>query len=311
MITTARQLKDLIRNMSKKKSADAQILMRNYMMERFLERISLSEYKNQFILKGGMLVAAMVGLDARATMDLDATIKGTNVSVEDVEMIISKIISIPLNDGVLFRIKRISEIMEEADYPGVRVSMETKFDGVITPLKIDISTGDIITPREIKYNFNLMLEDRTIEVWAYNLETVLAEKLETVVSRNVTNTRMRDFYDIYILQKLYGEQLSKDVLRDALVATAKKRETLEQIETEDIDEVFDEIQSSSVMENLWKAYQRNYSYSADIPWHIIMKSIRTLYELISKNTYNVLQLSKNVEKPNDGTTKQGKELHHE
>ena len=311
MITTARQLKDLIRNMSKKKSADAQILMRNYMMERFLERISLSEYKNQFILKGGMLVAAMVGLDARATMDLDATIKGTNVSVEDVEMIISQIISIPLDDGVSFRVKRISEIMEEADYPGVRVSMETKFDGVITPLKIDISTGDIITPREIKYNFNLMLENRTIEVWAYNLETVLAEKLETVISRNVTNTRMRDFYDIYILQKLYGEQLSKDVLRDALVATAKKRETLEQIETEDIDEVFDEIQSSSVMENLWKAYQRNYSYSADIPWHTIMKSIRTLYEIISKNTYNVLRFSKNVEKPNDGTIKQGKGLHHE
>ena len=287
MITTARQLKDLIRNLSKKKSADAQILMRNYMMERFLERISLSEYKNQFILKGGMLVAAMVGLDARATMDLDATIKGTNVSVEDVEMIISQIISIPLDDGVSFRIKRISEIMEEADYPGVRVSMETKFDGVITPLKIDISTGDIITPREIKYNFNLMLENRTIEVWAYNLETVLAEKLETVISRNVTNTRMRDFYDIYILQKLYGEQLSKDVLWDALVATVKKRETLEQIETEDIDEVFDEIQSSSVMENLWKAYQRNYSYSADIPWHTIMKSIRTLYEIISENIHGV------------------------
>ena len=287
MITTARQLKDLIRNLSKKKSADAQILMRNYMMERFLERISLSEYKNQFILKGGMLVAAMVGLDARATMDLDATIKGTNVSVEDVEMIISQIISIPLDDGVSFRIKRISEIMEEGDYPGVRVSMETKFDGVITPLKIDISTGDIITPREIKYNFNLMLENRTIEVWAYNLETVLAEKMETVISRNVTNTRMRDFYDIYILQKLYGEQLSKDVLWDALVATAKKRETLEQIETEDIDEVFDEIQSSSVMENLWKAYQRNYSYSADIPWHTIMKSIRTLYEIISENIHGV------------------------
>ena len=287
MITTARQLKDLIRNLSKKKSADAQILMRNYMMERFLERISLSEYKNQFILKGGMLVAAMVGLDARATMDLDANIKGTKFSVEDVEMIISQIISIPLDDGVSFRIKRISEIMEEADYPGVRVSMETKFDGVITPLKIDISTGDIITPREIKYKFNLMLENRTIEVWAYNLETVLAEKLETVISRNVTNTRMRDFYDIYILQKLYGEQLSKDVLWDALVATAKKRETLEQIETEDIDEVFDEIQSSSVMENLWKAYQRNYSYSADIPWHTIMKSIRTLYEIISENIHGV------------------------
>ena len=279
MITTARQLKDLIRNLSKKKSADAQILMRNYMMERFLERISLSEYKNQFILKGGMLVAAMVGLDARATMDLDATIKGTNVSVEDVEMIISQIISIPLNDGVSFRIKRISEIMEEADYPGVRVSMETKFDGVITPLKIDISTGDVITPKEIRYRFNLMLEDRTIEVWAYNLETVLAEKLETVISRNVTNTRMRDFYDIYILQKLYGEQLRKEVLWNALVATARKRGTLQQVESGDTKEVFDEVETSSVMENLWKAYQKNYYYAANISWQMVMQSIRFLYEI--------------------------------
>ena len=280
MITTARQLKDLIRNLSKKKSADAQILIRNYMMERFLERISLSKYKDKFILKGGMLVAAMVGLDARATMDLDATIKGANVSLTDVETIISNIIAIPIDDGVSFRIKRISEIMEEADYPGVRVSMETKFDGVVTPLKIDISTGDVITPREIRYRFNLMLEDRTIEVWAYNLETVLAEKLETVISRNVTNTRMRDFYDIYILQKLYGEQLSKDVLWDALVATAKKRGTLEQIEVEDINEVFDEIQSSSVMENLWKAYQRNNSYADDLSWHTVMDAVRILYQTV-------------------------------
>ena len=279
MITTARQLKDLIRNLSKKKSANAQILMRNYMMERFLERISLSEYKDKFILKGGMLVAAMVGLDARATMDLDATIKGANVSLTDVETIISNIIAIPIDDGVSFCIKRISEIMEEADYPGVRVSMETKFDGVITPLKIDISTGDVITPKEIRYRFNLMLEDRTIEVWAYNLETVLAEKLETVISRNVTNTRMRDFYDIYILQKLYGEQLRKEVLWNALVATARKRGTLQQVESGDTKEVFDEVETSSVMENLWKAYQKNYYYAANISWQMVMQSIRFLYEI--------------------------------
>ena len=279
MITTARQLKDLIRNLSKKKSADAQILMRNYMMERFLERISLSEYKDKFILKGGMLVAAMVGLDARATLDLDATIKGDNVSLTDVETIISNIIAIPIDDGVSFCIKRISEIMEEADYPGVRVSMETKFDGVITPLKIDISTGDVITPKEIRYRFNLMLEDRTIEVWAYNLETVLAEKLETVISRNVANTRMRDFYDIYILQKLYGEQLNKEILWNALVATARKRGTLEQIESGDIREILNEIETSSVMENLWKAYQKNYSYAVDISWHIVMESVRYLYQI--------------------------------
>lgn len=280
MVSTARQLKDLIRNLSKEKSADAQVLMRNYMMERFLERISLSEYKDQFILKGGMLVAAMVGLDARATMDLDATIKGINVSVTDVETIISGIISIPIDDGASFRIKRISEIMEEADYHGVRVSIETKFDGVITPLKIDISTGDVITPREIQYSFKLMLEDRTIEVWAYNLETVLAEKLETVISRNVTNTRMRDFYDIYILQKLHGEQLSKGVLWNALVATARKRGTLEQIISRDTGEVFDEIELSPVMEKLWKSYQKKYFYAADISWHTVIKSTRLLYQTV-------------------------------
>ena len=275
MITTARQLKDLIRNLSKKKSADAQILMRNYMMERFLERISLSDYKDRFILKGGMLVAAMVGLDARSTMDLDATVKGANVSVEDVENIISSILSVPMEDGVEFQVKRISEIMEEAEYPGVRVSMETTFDGVRTPLKIDISTGDVITPREVRYSFKLMLEDRSIEVWAYNLETVLAEKLETVISRNVTNTRMRDFYDIHILKQLHGESLSASVLRDALAATATKRGTLEQMK--DAVSVFDEVEESPVMAKLWQSYQKNYSYAADLSWHTVMDSVRALY----------------------------------
>lgn len=275
MITTARQLKDLIRNLSKKKSADAQILMRNYMMERFLERISLSDYKDRFILKGGMLVAAMVGLDARSTMDLDATVKGANVSVEDVENIISSILSVPMEDGVEFQVKRISEIMEEAEYPGVRVSMETTFDGVRTPLKIDISTGDVITPREVRYSFKLMLEDRSIEVWAYNLETVLAEKLETVISRNVTNTRMRDFYDIHILNQLHGESLSASVLRDALAATATKRGTLEQMK--DAAAVFDEVEESPVMAKLWQSYQKNYSYAADLSWHTVMDSVRALY----------------------------------
>ena len=190
MIKTARQLKELIRNLSRKNSADAQILMRNYMMERFLERISLSEYRDKFILKGGMLVAAMVGLDARSTMDLDATVKGANVNVEDVENLISAIVTVPIDDGVKFQLKSISEIMDEAEYPGIRVSMTTTFDGVVTPLKIDISTGDAITPREVRYSFKLMLEDRSIDIWAYNLETVLAEKLETIITRDTTNTRM-------------------------------------------------------------------------------------------------------------------------
>ena len=207
MIKTAKQLKDLIRNLSKKKSSDAQILMRNYMMERFLERISLSQYQDKFIL----------------TME----------------------------DGVTFRIKQITEIMDEAEYPGVRVSMETEFDGVRTPLKVDISTGDVITPKEIQYSFKLMLEERSINVWAYNLETVLAEKLETVISRGITNTRMRDYYDIHILIKLYGNTLNGKVLGEALLATAKKRET--EYHLNDAQEIFDEIQNDSNMQKLWKS----------------------------------------------------------
>lgn len=280
MIKTARQLKDLIRNLSREKSADAQILMRNYMMERFLERISLSEYRDKFILKGGMLVAAMVGLDARSTMDLDATIKGANVNVEDIENLISSIVTVPIDDGVKFQLKSISEIMDEAEYPGIRVSMSTTFDGVVTPLKIDISTGDAITPREVRYSFKLMLEDRSIDIWAYNLETVLAEKLETIITRTTTNTRMRDFYDIYILEQLHGTTLNPKILHDALLATAHKRGSEKYLNQ--AEEVFDEVENDSVMQKLWEAYRKKFPYASDLEWDVIMKAIRRLYVLCEK-----------------------------
>jgi len=278
MIKTSKQLKDLIRNLSKKKAADAQMLMRHYMMERFLERISLSEYKDQFILKGGILVTAMIGLNARSTMDLDATVKGINVNPEDVEQIIVSIASVPLDDGVSFRIKSIGEIMDEAEYPGIRVSLETKFDGVITPFKVDISTGDIITPREVRYQLKLMLEERVIDIWAYNLETILAEKLETIISRNTTNTRMRDFYDIHSLLQLYGENLNPTVFNQALMATANKRGTGHYLK--DIPVIVDEVENSEVMANLWRAYQKKFFYASEITWETIMESVRNCMRLV-------------------------------
>jgi len=252
------------------------------MMERFLERISLSEYRDKFILKGGMLVAAMVGLDARSTMDLDATVKGANVNVEEIENLISAIVSVPIDDGVKFQLKSISEIMDEAEYPGIRVSMTTTFDGVVTPLKIDISTGDAITPREVRYSFKLMLEDRSIDIWAYNLETVLAEKLETIITRTTTNTRMRDFYDIYILDQLHGNTLNQQTLYDALLATAKKRGTERHL-AEAVD-VLNEVESSPVMQKLWESYRRKFSYAADLEWNIIMRAVRSLYALSEKES---------------------------
>jgi hypothetical protein len=277
VIKTSKQLKDLIRNLSKTKSADAQLLMRNYMMERFLDRLSMSEYRNKFIIKGGVLVAAMVGLNTRSTMDLDATIKGTRIGITEVSDMISCILSVPLEDGVTFRVKRISEIMEEAEYPGIRISMETEFDGVITPLKLDISTGDAITPKEIQYSFKLMLENRYIDVLAYNLETVLSEKLETIVTRTTTNTRMRDFYDIHILLQLYGNAIVPMDLHNALAATACKRGTEKYLV--DATSALDEVEYSPVMEKLWEAYRNKYSYATDLTWSTIMYSVRRLYEI--------------------------------
>ena len=281
MIKTARQLKDLIRNLSREKSADAQILMRNYMMERFLERISLSEYRDKFILKGGMLVAAMVGLDARSTMDLDATIKGANVNVEDIENLISSIVTVPIDDGVKFQLKSISEIMDEAEYPGIRVSMSTTFDGVVTPLKIDISTGDAITPREVRYSFKLMLEDRSIDIWAYNLETVLAEKLGTIITRTTTNTRMRDFYDIYNFRTAawnHAEPGKFYMMRFwQLLINGDRRSILTRLK-----KIFDEVENDSVMQKLWEAYRKKFSYASDLEWDVIMKAIHRLYVLCEK-----------------------------
>lgn len=281
MIRTATQLKDLIRNLSKKNSADAQILMRNYMMERFLERISLSKYRDKFILKGGMLVAAMVGLDARSTMDLDATVKGIDLNLDGVADLIAGIVSVPIDDGVTFRVNKISEIMDEAEYPGIRVSMTTVFDGVVTPLKVDISTGDAITPKEVRYSFKLMLEDRFIDIWSYNLETVLAEKLETIITRATINTRMRDFYDIYILEQLHGNTLNTQILHDALLATARKRETEGHLA--EAKEVFAEVEDSPVMQQLWTAYRKKFSYAADLEWNIVMKAVRILYSLAEED----------------------------
>ena len=275
MIKTSRQLKDKIRKLAKEKSADAQILMRTYMMERLLERISISEYKKNFILKGGLLIASLVGLDFRSTMDVDTTIKGFDVNLTSVEQMIQNLIDVPLEDGVLFQIKNIDSIMEEAEYPCIRVSMQALFDGTITPLKIDISTGDVITPDAIQYSYKLMFEDRYIQLLSYNLETVLAEKLETIVRRHLTNTRMRDFYDVYILKKLYESEISKPLLQDALDATVQIRGSTELLKH--AEPSLKEIENSDDMRKLWLSYQSHYEYAQNISWDAVMEAVKATY----------------------------------
>lgn len=278
MIHTARQLKALIRNISKSDSTKAQILIRNYMMERFLERLSVSSYKNNFILKGGMLISSIVGLDNRSTMDVDTTIKGFELSEDNAVKIINEIVAIDLEDGVVFQITSIYPIMDDADYSGIRVNMNTTLEMMQTPLKIDLSTGDAITPCEITYSYKLMFEDRDISILAYNLETILAEKIETILSRGEANTRMRDYYDVFILSNVHMNSIDIDVLKQAYMNTATKRNSI--VLTEDLDLIIDEINSSSILSELWGMYKKKNEYAIDIEWSKVLSAFNIMFELI-------------------------------
>ena len=274
-ITSGTQLKDLIKNLARKNSADSQILLRTYITERFLERLSVSDYKNNFIIKGGMLITAMVGIKSRSTMDLDASIKGFNLNIDELESVVKNICLIDLNDGVTFEIKSLSEIMDEADYPGIRISMNGFYDGIRTPMKLDISTGDVITPNEITFKYQLMFENKKIDLWAYNIETVLAEKLESMIARTITNTRMRDFYDVHTLLKIYSDSIDFKILKLALKATSTKRNTGELMIN--AESVFDELQNDSDMLKLWNRYQSNYNYASELTWREVIDSAKALY----------------------------------
>ena len=274
----AMQLKSIIKNMSKEKGISAQLVMQNYMLERLLERISISKYQPHFILKGGFLIAAMVGLDTRATMDMDATIKGLPVTKEMVKRMFMDICNIKIEDDVDFSFNKITQIRAGDEYTGYRISLTANYPPMAVPLKLDITTGDKITPREIIYEFKLLLEDRSIRILAYNLETVMAEKIETVITRGDQNTRPRDFYDIYILHELQGKNVNYTSLRKAVQATAKNRNSIEIVKN--YKEIISIIRGSDTMQIYWKGYQKDFEYAVDIEFNETLKSLEEILELI-------------------------------
>ncbi len=278
MKLTPAQLKGRLKNLGNQHHADARTLMRLYMMERFLERISASEYRDNFIIKGGILVTSLIGMALRSTMDIDTTIKNLNLSDEDIRRIVDEICVIDLQDDVKFQVKQLSQIMDEMDYPGIRVTLNAFLGNMPVPMKIDISTGDVITPREIYHQYKLLLEDRSILLWSYNLETLLSEKLQTVLARGLLNTRMRDFYDLYELSKIYYDKIDIATLKSAFTATCAKRDT--QNLFEDAPQVITKIQQDNNLMALWKSYQKKYIYAVNISYNDIMLSLIQLWELI-------------------------------
>ncbi|MBP5774292.1 MAG: nucleotidyl transferase AbiEii/AbiGii toxin family protein [Clostridiales bacterium] len=261
-MNNAMQLKAMIRNIAKKKNISASLVLQNYMLERFLERVSLSQYRANYIIKGGFLIASMVGLDSRATMDMDATIKGYPVNEESLQKMIEDIIAVPVSDDITFRFMSIGEIREDDEYSGYRVALRADYGKMAVPLKLDITTGDKITPREIDYSYKLLMEDRSISILAYNLSTILAEKLETVVSRGDQNTRPRDFYDVFILTKLRAGNIDMASLNAALKATSEKRGTTELMKK--YHEIMQVVKNSDVMKRQWDNYRKDFDYATGI-----------------------------------------------
>ncbi len=275
MIRTSTQLKAKVRNLSAGDNDRAKLLIRNFIMERFLERVALSQYRNNFILKGGMLVAAVVGLEARATMDIDTTVKSLPLTKEAARRVVEDIIQVEVPDGVSFTITKETDIMEEHDYPGIRFMLEATLDKLRQSIKIDISTGDVITPGAVEYSYKLMFEERSISIWTYNLETLLGEKLETIMARETANTRMRDFYDIHVL----GEQpIDYRVLYNAFMATSRKRKTEEMQER--FDSILDEVHADETMRAMWDKYRNENFFVGDLSWDDVNHSVRNLKEAI-------------------------------
>lgn len=269
----AMSLKAKIRNIAKSKNIPAQVILQNYMFERFLNRLSVSEYKEKFVLKGGMLVAALVGLDNRATMDLDTTLKNLPLTPEAIEKAINEIFEINLNDDVKFRLKNISPIREDDIYGGYRVALDAIYETIVTPMTIDVSTGDVITPNAVQFNFTGIFDDELkFELWAYNIETVLAEKVETILRRSVFNTRPRDFYDAYIL--ISTQKFDKAVFAEALDKTIEHRGTASQINN--FASTMEVISESSDLQKMWSNYQKQFAYAKDVSFEDVCKAVAGL-----------------------------------
>ena len=270
--------KAIINNMAKENNVVAQSVLQTYMLERLLERISISKYKDNFILKGGMLISAMLGIDSRTTMDMDTTIKGFPLTKDNITNIMDEICNIEIDDNVTLKINKVELIREDDDYGGYRITFQTKYNNEMPVIiKIDITTGDKITYKEIEYSFTLMLEDRKIQIWSYNVETIIAEKFETIVKRGVLSTRIRDYYDVYMLINTQNKIIDKKTLKDAITLTAQHRGTSEIIK--DWKKIVEKIANDSKMRQQWKRYQKDNFYAEEIEYKELINAISKVGEI--------------------------------
>ena len=259
---TSEQIKGAIRNISKKTGVNPNSLLQMCLFEGILEKLSKSKYSENFILKGGLLISSLIGVDMRSTMDMDTTIRGIPLNEESITKILNEILAIEIDADIEYKLIKLSPIRQEDVYEDFCASISCIFGKINAILNIDITTGDVITPREMNYSYSKILEEGTIPIMTYTIETILAEKFETISSRNITTTRARDFYDLYMIYSIYKDKIDKDILRKAIERTSKYRGSFETaLQYKEIVELFRE---SKTPKELWKKYTQNNPYAKDV-----------------------------------------------
>lgn len=275
---TPEQLKGSIRSMAAKKNLRAQEVLQMFLFERVLERLAESPYRNNFILKGGLLISSMIGISERTTMDMDTTVRGIQMEEDEVVDAIKVILAVDVGDGISFEYQGIEPIREDDAYNNFRIHLRAKYGKIDSPMKIDVTTGDAITPAAVRYDFPMLFEEKTVPVLAYTLETVLAEKYETIIRRNIGTTRARDYYDLHTLFRSRRDEVRPDILREAVLHTAQKRDSLEDIH--DWKDILTEIREEPALYQLWDGYVAANKYIGDLVFHQVLDTVESVAELL-------------------------------
>lgn len=278
MITNRESLKAKLRNLSDKTNIASNYLLQSFMFEGLLKRISISKYREKFIIKGGMLLTSIFGVNLRSTMDLDATLKGLPLNIETITSIFNELINMNIDDNMTFEIIDIREIREEDLYGGYCINLKATFDKLWTHLMIDITTGDIITYKEIEFKYRTLFDDEIINILSYNYETIIAEKFESIISRNINNSRMKDYYDLYMFTSLKWNRINKSILLQAIVNTCKNRRTIDFINNS--NSYIEMITNDDKLKKLWKSYQEKYEYAKEITFEDCINAIKIINEIM-------------------------------
>lgn len=276
MIKNASSLKDKARNIANENDISIQDVLQNYMFERVLERLSQSKYKENFIIKGGLLLSSIMGINLRTTMDIDTNVTGINFKKEEVLKIFEEILNIDVGDKVTFSINKVEDIKEDNEYDGYRFKIIAVFENIKIQFHVDVSTGDIITPRAIEYQYKKLFEDTYINIYSYNQETIIAEKFQTVIERKIKNSRMKDYYDLYFFVTFNWNKINKDVLREAIIKTFIARNSITELRT--INETISELEENPFLNRLWKDYTKNHNYAKEVAFKDIIDAITAIKE---------------------------------